>query len=379
MNHMKMSLNSSIAAASTSLTRVNETDSKTTVLRICKRSTLYLQTGGNFSELHSENFLSARTQLNWFVEANAPLPDLIIIDLPFVKRDVKNFSEWLNKSGEFSQIPIVYSNTYFGHSELKELESEHLVDDIIEVDKTAAVLDAKIKFLKKLKKHSGQPAKHADVNEAARSAKLAFKEVLRRFVDIIISLSLILLLLPLFVLIAIVVKLESKGPIFYISKRAGKGYRIFNFYKFRTMHLGADSQREELEKLNLYSLKNSSARFFKIKNDPRITKVGAFLRNTSLDELPQLFNVLTGDMSIVGNRPLPLYEAATLTTNEWAERFMAPAGITGLWQIKKRGRDKMSVEERINLDIDYAKNNDVFKDLWIIVKTPAALFQKTNV
>lgn len=376
MNHMKMSLNSSIAA-SASLTRVNETNSGTTVLRICKRSTHYLQTGVNFSELHSENFLSARTQLNWFVEANAPLPDLIIIDLPFVKREVKNFSEWLNKSSEFNKIPVVYSNTYFGHSELKELE--HLVDDIIEIDKTAAVLNAKIKFLKKLKKYSTQPAKHVDANKSGLSVKLAFKEVLRRFVDITISLSLIILLLPLFVLIAIVVKLESKGPIFYISKRAGKGYKIFNFYKFRTMHLGADSQREELEKLNLYSLKNSSARFFKIKNDPRITKVGAFLRNTSLDELPQLFNVLTGDMSIVGNRPLPLYEAATLTTNEWAERFMAPAGITGLWQIKKRGRDKMSVEERINLDIDYAKNNDVFKDLWIIVKTPAALFQKTNV
>jgi len=241
------------------------------------------------------------------------------------------------------------------------------------------VLSAKAKFLNRLKNYQPGRESRIDFKAVRKSTKSGIKEFSRRSLDIIISLFLIALLLPLLLVIAIIVKLESKGPVFYISKRAGRGYKIFNFYKFRTMHIGADNQREELEKLNLYSLKNSSARFFKIKNDPRITRVGAFLRNTSLDELPQLFNVLKGDMSIVGNRPLPLYEAATLTTNEWAERFMAPAGITGLWQIKKRGRDAMSVEERINLDIDYAKNNDLLKDLWIIAKTPAALFQKTNV
>jgi lipopolysaccharide/colanic/teichoic acid biosynthesis glycosyltransferase len=107
--------------------------------------------------------------------------------------------------------------------------------------------------------------------------------------------------------------------------------------------------------------------------------VGTFLRNSSLDELPQLFNVLRGDMSIVGNRPLPLYEAASLTTNEWAERFMAPAGITGLWQIKKRGQKNMSAEERLDLDINYARNNNIVRDFWIMAQTPSALLQKTNV
>jgi lipopolysaccharide/colanic/teichoic acid biosynthesis glycosyltransferase len=131
--------------------------------------------------------------------------------------------------------------------------------------------------------------------------------------------------------------------------------------------------------LNIYADGNKKANFFKIKDDPRITKFGKFLRNSSLDELPQLFNVLKGDMSMVGNRPLPLYEATTLTTDEWAERFMAPAGITGLWQITKRGKAEMSNEERILLDITYARNRTLKGDLKILFQTPAALLQKANV
>jgi len=106
--------------------------------------------------------------------------------------------------------------------------------------------------------------------------------------------------------------------------------------------------------------------------------VGILLRKTSLDELPQLVNVLIGDMSLVGNRPLPLYEAATLTTDEWAKRFLAPAGMTGLWQIKKRGKKEMSVEERLSLDINYAEKYSFLYDMWIMANTPTALFQKTN-
>jgi lipopolysaccharide/colanic/teichoic acid biosynthesis glycosyltransferase len=180
-------------------------------------------------------------------------------------------------------------------------------------------------------------------------------------------------------LIALAVKIESKGPVFYIAKRAGKGYKIFDFYKFRTMLVGADEKIAEFSHLNQYGAGLSDGPvFFKISNDPRITKVGAFLRNTSLDELPQLLNVFLGDMSLVGNRPLPLYEAAALTTDDWAKRFMAPAGITGLWQIKKRGKEDMSVEERINLDIDYANKYNFAYDLWIMANTPSALFQKAN-
>jgi lipopolysaccharide/colanic/teichoic acid biosynthesis glycosyltransferase len=147
------------------------------------------------------------------------------------------------------------------------------------------------------------------------------------------------------------------------------------------MYCGADKNMDEFTHLNQYCVDTASGEgplFFKITNDPRVTRVGAFLRNTSMDELPQLINVLIGDMSLVGNRPLPLYEAATLTTDDWAGRFMAPAGMTGLWQIKKRGQKDMSAEERISLDLDYANRNNFMYDLWIMANTPSALIQKSN-
>ena len=110
-----------------------------------------------------------------------------------------------------------------------------------------------------------------------------------------------------------------------------------------------------------------------------MTKVGKFIRKTSIDELPQLWNVLLGDMSIVGNRPLPLYEAEKLTTDKYALRFIAPAGITGLWQVEKRGKSKMSEKERLMLDNIYAKKNSFFSDIMLIVRTLPAIFQKADV
>ncbi|HVW99836.1 MAG TPA: sugar transferase, partial [Candidatus Babeliaceae bacterium] len=181
-------------------------------------------------------------------------------------------------------------------------------------------------------------------------------------------------------IIAIAVKLESKGPIFYAAYRAGREYKIFKFYKFRSMVFNADRKLGDLKYKNQYAdIVNNGPIFFKVANDPRITKFGSFLRKTSLDELPQLLNVLKGDMSLVGNRPLPLYEAATLTRDDCAERFLAPAGITGLWQVEKRGNAEMSASERIGLDITYAHNQSFWYDLKLICKTPFSLVQKEKV
>jgi lipopolysaccharide/colanic/teichoic acid biosynthesis glycosyltransferase len=202
---------------------------------------------------------------------------------------------------------------------------------------------------------------------------------MKRTVDILIASAAIIFLLPVFILIAIAIKLESRGPVFYSAARAGRCFKVFRFYKFRSMVNNADKKVEALAHLNQYDGNESGPRFFKVVNDPRVTKLGRFLRNTSLDELPQLFNVLKGDMSVVGNRPLPIYEAETLTTNEFMERFNAPAGITGLWQVEKRGKTDMSVEERINLDISYARNLSFLMDFGIMARTPMALFQKSNV
>jgi lipopolysaccharide/colanic/teichoic acid biosynthesis glycosyltransferase len=125
----------------------------------------------------------------------------------------------------------------------------------------------------------------------------------------------------------------------------------------------------------------SSATFLKFNNDPRVTRLGRFLRNSSIDELPQLYNILIGDMSLVGNRPLPLYEAEKLTTDEYVKRFSGPAGLTGLWQVTHRakGQGVMSEEERIKLDIRYAETFSFWTDVSIIYKTFFSLWQKENV
>lgn len=206
--------------------------------------------------------------------------------------------------------------------------------------------------------------------------------IAKRAFDIIGATFTLLLLTPLFLIVALIIKLGSKGQVIYKSKRVGAGYKIFDFYKFRSMRTDADKMLEQMADLNQYASgdnKNEKTAFVKFNNDPRVTKFGAFLRKTSIDELPQLFNVLLGDMSLVGNRPLPLYEAQQLTTNKWAERFNGPAGLTGLWQISKRGQKDMSELERKELDNYYASNYSLLLDMEIIFKTLPALIQRESV
>lgn len=199
----------------------------------------------------------------------------------------------------------------------------------------------------------------------------------KRLFDILVASFSLLLASPILLLTILAIKLESKGPAFYFSRRAGRNYKVFRFYKLRSMYPDADKRLAELKKeQNQYT---DGDQFVKIKNDPRITKVGRFIRSTSIDEIPQLINVIKGDMSIVGNRPLPLYEAEQLTVDDHAERFLAPAGITGLWQCLKRGKDEMSSEERILLDRIYVRKNSFLFDIKLIFMTIPALLQKEDV
>lgn len=241
----------------------------------------------------------------------------------------------------------------------------------------------------------------------------------KRLFDIGLSLFILILITPLLLIVAILIKLDSKGPIFYSSKRVGTGFKIFDMYKFRTMRTGADKLLASMASQNMYNTapieqpaddrcdqcrmadmecqrplfmdnkqvcetlyqreQQAKAMFSKFKEDPRITRLGKVLRNTSIDELPQLFNILKGDMSFVGNRPLPLYEAEKLTATGYARRFAAPAGLTGLWQVTKRGKTKVSDQERIQLDVLYAKKYSFKTDMIILLKTLKAVWQKENV
>ena len=327
----------------------------------------------------SEALENAKAELKRSLEQEKNIiPEIIFCESHFDFSAIRSFRQFLDNNQALASIPFVLDATDLSQKELNQYRKHKLPDEIIFLEAyDEESLLAKGKFLTKIKSKPTELQIIQDSNE--RSKTLVISNILKRIFDIIISSIALLIASPLFLLIALAIKIESKGSIFYISKRAGKGYKIFDFYKFRTMFVGSDAKIAEFSHLNQYNAGLSEGPvFFKINNDPRITKVGAFLRNTSLDELPQLLNVLLGNMSLVGNRPLPLYEAATLTTDDWAKRFMAPAGITGLWQIKKRGKEDMSVEERINLDIDYANKYNFAYDLWIMANTPSALFQKIN-
>lgn len=251
----------------------------------------------------------------------------------------------------------------------------------------------------------------------------------KRCFDIIFALLALVALSPLLILVCIAIRLESKGSVLYKSKRVGSNYKIFDFWKFRSMYVDADKHLKQFKSKNQYGshlsdevvadstpllpdtgnfmfddqsmdtvmmisddcvipeaqyvrakAEQTGNAFVKLENDPRITRVGSFIRKYSIDELPQLINILNGDMSVVGNRPLPLYEAEMLTSDEYIDRFMAPSGLTGLWQVEKRGSSgRMSAEERKLLDIKYAQSFSLWFDIKIIFRTFTSFIQKENV
>ena len=194
--------------------------------------------------------------------------------------------------------------------------------------------------------------------------------LLKRTLDIAFSIMVVILLAPLVALIAIAIKIDSGGPVFYSSERIGKKGRVFRCSKFRTMVCDAEKKRAEIMHMN-----ERDGVLFKISNDPRITRVGRFLRKYSLDELPQFFNVLHGDMSVVGPRP-PIASEVREYKLSHLRRLDVTPGITGLWQVQ--GRQDPSFDSYISLDVTYIENWSVWLDIKIIVRTIAVVFSGTG-
>ncbi len=366
------------------------------------RASAWLQAGRALDGVISEYHLPGRTgpgYSNYFVQAFDPKHKT-----PYIVVDEKRSAEQL-ENAKAAKVDDFYA---------KPIDPEKLLMRIRRLHQIKAVAD-------------DIPAKPATTFEKYRIGWL------KRSFDVLVALTALLIAAPLLLLTIAAIRLESRGKVYYISKRVGTGYRIFDFLKLRSMYPDADKRLREYQHLNQYQNEPAEAEaeqmsvsdiqtpqyaaigsisrsttlygddtqvdeqehlenkkveqnraFIKLDNDPRITKVGHVIRKLSIDELPQLINVLKGDMSIVGNRPLPLYEAELLTTDDWIKRFNAPAGITGLWQVEARGRSsKMSPEERKALDnkyVEIANSKYAFwKDLWIILRTIPAVFQKENV
>lgn len=184
---------------------------------------------------------------------------------------------------------------------------------------------------------------------------------LKRLFDIVLSVIAIIFLAPLFLVVAVAIKLDSKGGVLYTQPRVTKNGKVFKMYKFRSMCANADEYLKDLQHLN-----EKDGPVFKIVNDPRVTRVGRFIRKTSIDELPQLFNILKGEMTIVGPRP-PLVTEVEQYTPQQKQRLTVKTGLTCYWQIS--GRSELTFDEWVNLDIKYIQEQNLRTDINIIVKT----------
>jgi lipopolysaccharide/colanic/teichoic acid biosynthesis glycosyltransferase len=368
-----------------------------------------------------ENSIQATNYLN----SKTP-PQAIICNYNLPGNNGLYLFDWLKQNSKFIDIPFILIAKEFT-VDLYKLAYKKRVDDfyITAVTNPDDIL-VRIEFLCNRKKSSTEPKLLITPDEAYRMP------LSKRIFDIFMASSVLLVASPFLILILIAIKLESKGKVYYISKRVGR--KTFDFYKLRSMRTGSDALLKNLAKeKNQYNTAQqpvndvvnqpcprclklpegqscspvmyigsrqiceywygvqkieaakTNSTFIKIVDDPRVTRVGKFIRNTSIDELPQLINVLKGDMSIVGNRPLPVYEAEMLTGDDLSKRFLAPPGITGLWQVELRGKGgNMSEEERMRLDNEYAEhfkgdNYSFWYDIKLILRTIPALLQKDSV
>jgi lipopolysaccharide/colanic/teichoic acid biosynthesis glycosyltransferase len=380
----------------------------------------------NHPEVRVNHCTNALEAIN-YLESDAR-PDLVISEYYISGSSGFEMHEWLRERPDFDKVAFILLTHEFRGEDFRMAFSTRMDDFFVLPLPSAESLMGRIRFLTEYRNKYSistyDKIKPQDQKYIMPLSKRAF--------DLFIAISALVCLSPILLIVMLAIRLESKGKVYYISKRVGR--EPFDFYKLRSMRTGADKELKNLAKgKNQYSISSDMAEidfskpcplcsklpegkscspimhigshnicdhwynaqkrevartrsaFIKITDDPRITKVGKFIRNTSIDELPQLINVIKGDMSIVGNRPLPVYEAELLTRGLVSKRFLAPAGITGLWQVELRGKGGvMSEEERMRLDNEYADNfiGDKYSfgyDLKLILRTVPALFQKDTV
>jgi lipopolysaccharide/colanic/teichoic acid biosynthesis glycosyltransferase len=369
----------------------------------------------------NENILKAIQFLQEGHEADA-----VVCELAVPGGSAFSMHQWIRTRSAYNTVPFILVAHEFRDDLYKDSFNTHIDDFYVTPVPDAVDLAERIGFLKKIRSE-----RHAQAADARPEPKYQMP-LSKRIFDIAVASTVLILISPLLLIVMAAIRIESKGKVYYISRRVGR--KPFDFYKLRSMRTGSDAELKKLAKeKNQYNsstqkkevdfnlpcpkcteLKDGSrcspimhigdrqicdywytcqkkeiarqtSAFIKIADDPRITRVGKIIRNTSIDELPQLINVLKGDMSIVGNRPLPVYEAELLTIDAMSKRFLAPAGITGLWQVELRGRGgEMSEEERKRLDNEYADhfaddNYSFWYDLGLILRTVPALFQKDTV
>lgn len=389
---------------------------------------------GNSTEtldlLRASDRLSITTQTNKLAAENylksGQVPDAILCEMTLSGGDGIQMHEWVRQRADLNPVSFMLVAHEYKDDLFKEAFKRHIDDYFVIPLQQPESLVGRIEYLRDYRQ------KIVPVEPELEKEITYHMPVSKRIFDIVLASGALIALSPLLLLVMVAIRLESKGKVYYTSRRVGR--EPFDFYKLRSMRVGADADLAKLAKdNNQYAsaskqseidfdapcpkcselpgsktcspiihigthaiceywhsvqkkeIDKSKSAFIKIVNDPRITRVGRIIRNTSIDELPQLINVLKGDMSIVGNRPLPVYEAEQITKGDMSRRFLAPAGITGLWQVELRGKGgDMSEDERKRLDNVYSdhfigNNYSFWYDFKLILRTFKALFQKDTV
>lgn len=277
------------------------------------------------------------------------IPSMVIAEGTLGTEQLVELHKFIYSHKIMADVPFIVEVTGLAQEELNRFKRHAFIDELLFLHEfTATSLVRKLSFLQRMKQRRVQQPEACKVETSFRQYA-SVKAVVKRGLDLVIASVSLAVLGPLMLLIALAVKLDTGGPVLYATLRTGRGYRIFNLYKFNTIVQDAAKKKAGLT----------------------ISRVGLFLRKTSLDELPQLLNVWLGDLSLVGHRALPLYEAEGLTTNNNAHHFLAPAGLTG-WQVQKNSKVVMPVEAPL------APATDKLYDIWLMANKPAAAIQKSN-